>query len=66
MNLYEDKIKDIPLQEKPEAIDINTEIINTLAQLNDRQLKVLVYINQSILNFIVSSDNLQDFIKDNF
>lgn len=66
MELYNDKIKDIPAQKNPAAIDINTEIVNTLAQLNDRQLKVLVYVNQSILNFIISSDRLQDFIKDNF
>jgi vacuolar-type H+-ATPase subunit H len=34
-------------------IDANKVILDTLAELNDRQLKILVYINQAILNFII-------------
>ena len=46
-------------------LDVNQEILNTLAELNDKQLKVLVYINQSILNFLIKSEWLRDFITEN-
>ncbi len=45
-------------------MDVNEEILNTLAELNDRQLKVLVYINQAILNFLIKSDWLRDVITE--
>jgi len=45
-------------------MDVNEEILNTLAELNDKQLKVLVYINQAILNFLIKSDWLRDIITE--
>jgi hypothetical protein len=47
-------------------IDINKEIINALSKLNDKELKILVYINQAILNFIIASDKTQDLIASNY
>lgn len=49
-----------------EVIDINSEIIKTLAQLNNNQLAILRYINQSILNFIIKNDAFRDTILENF
>lgn len=63
--LYEEKIKDKNIEEK-EALDINNELINQLANLNEKQLQILVYINQAILNFIIWSDSTQSFLSDNF
>jgi len=47
-------------------IDATKTITDTLTSLNDRELKVLVYINQAILNFIIKSDLLKDTITNNF
>lgn len=63
------------MQSKPEwereyksklPLDANKTIIDTLSELNERELKVLVYINQSILNFIIWSENTQWFLTNNF
>jgi hypothetical protein len=51
---------------KKTPIDINSQIIKTLSELNERELKLLVYINKSILNFIIKSDKLQSLITENF
>lgn len=70
VTLYEEKInsKEDPtdIYKNKLPIDANKIIIKTLAWLNDRQLKILVYINQAILNFIVWSDSTQNFLTDNF
>lgn len=67
---YEKKLETKPEQEKKFKsklpIDANKTIIDSLSKLNDRQLKVLVYINKAILNFIIWSDNAQSFLTDNF
>jgi len=47
-------------------IDANKEILNSLAGLNEKELKILVYINKSLLNFIIKSDGLKDVITNNF
>ncbi len=47
-------------------LDANKTIIDTLSWLNERQLKVLVYINQAILNFIIWNEATQWFLTDNF
>jgi hypothetical protein len=51
--LYDEKIANLPKDEETTPLDVNTEIIETLSNLNDKQLKILVYINQAILNFII-------------
>ncbi len=47
-------------------LDANKEILNALSSLNDRELKILVYLNQAILNLIVWSDSLQSVLSENF
>lgn len=47
-------------------IDANKAIINTLLWLNEKELKILVYINQAILNFIIWNDTTQTFLTNNF
>lgn len=49
-----------------EVLDINSEIVKTLSLLNDRQLSLLQYINQALLNFIIWNTQTQSFIQDNF
>lgn len=70
VTLYEEKInsKEDPtdVYENKLPVDANKVIIETLAWLNDKQLKILVYVNQAILNFIVWSDSTQNFLTDNF
>lgn len=51
---------------KIDSLDVNTEIINALSHLNDRELKILVYINQAILNLIIWSESTQNLINNNF
>lgn len=42
--------------------DMNAIIINQLAELNNRQLTALRYINQSLLNFMIKQENLRNII----
>ncbi len=42
-----------------EPIDANTQILETLAWLNQRQLNVLVYVNQAIMNLIIGNPDIQ-------
>ncbi|MDD3793751.1 MAG: hypothetical protein PHI37_02980 [Candidatus Gracilibacteria bacterium] len=47
-------------------IDANKEILDTLSNLNEKELKILVYLNQAILNMIIGSESTQGFLSDNF
>ncbi|MFK7780458.1 MAG: hypothetical protein QM490_04985 [Candidatus Gracilibacteria bacterium] len=68
--LYEEKInnKEDPtdVYKNKLPLDANKIILETLASLNDKQLRILVYINQAILNFIIGNDTTQDFLTNNF
>lgn len=70
VSLYDEKMSQKPEWEKEYKsnlpIDANKTIMDALVWLNDRQLKLLVYINQAILNFIIWSENTQSFLTDNF
>lgn len=57
-----------PLEDKESTnpIDINSKIIKKLSELNDKQLRVLVFINKAILNALIKSDSTQELISDNF
>jgi hypothetical protein len=48
------------------VIDANKQILNILADLNERQLNVLRYVNKSILNFIIKSEWVQNILTENF
>jgi len=59
--------------EKPEKnlqdklpIDANAQILYTLSKLNEKELKLLVYINKSILNLIIKDEKLQSILTENF
>jgi len=47
-------------------VDINSEILDTLAKLNDRQLSVLRFVNKAILSALIKSDSAQKLVTDNF
>lgn len=47
-------------------IDATKTITDTLTSLNEKELKILVYINQAILNFIIKSEKTQELITNNF
>lgn len=67
IRLYKEK-NTIEENNKPYSppIDANKEILNTLSNLNERELKILVYLNQAILNLIIWSDSLQWTLSENF
>ncbi len=44
------------------VIDINTEIVNRLAELSDNQLKILTYFNQALLNFFTRNESLRNTV----
>jgi len=66
----------LPLQKKcrgepcvhpdSEIIDINTEIINKLSELNEKELSVLRFVNKAILSALIKNDKAQSLISDNF
>jgi len=69
VELYEKKLNSKENNKKYKnklPVDANKVIIETLSQLNNKELKILVYINQAILNFIIWSDNTQTFLTENF
>ncbi len=56
-----------PLKERENnVIDINSEILDTLTKLNDRQLSVLRFVNKAILSALIKSDSAQKLVTDNF
>ena len=57
---YEEK--DFEPKQNREVLDAGTEITKVLAELNERQLKILVYINQAILNTIIQSEGIREGI----
>jgi len=53
------------LLQNKEVIDVNAEIIKTLSSLNNKELKILRYINKAMLNFLISSEKTQAVITNN-
>lgn len=67
MKLYEEKNIQKNIERKYNTpIDANKEIIKTLSTLNEKELKILVYLNQAILNLIIGSDDVQWMLSNNF
>lgn len=69
MKLYDKKNKSTSTDEWTWSIvpvDASKIILETLSKLNNKELKILVYINQAILNFIISNKTTQDFLTDKF
>ena len=63
MALYSSQ-RTFPKKVSSELLDANDMILDQLALLNERQLKLLVYVNQAILNTLIKSQGLQDFMLD--
>ena len=64
---YEDlKIQNNIYRTYKTPIDVNQMIIQELSKLNDKELKILRYINKSFVNMIIKNKNLQKIIYDNF
>lgn len=65
MELYnEKKIKQKNTSQ--EVLDANKEILEALSSLNEKELKLLIYVNQAILNRIIASENIQSSIWNQF
>ena len=60
MNIYDERIdSQNKSNNSSEVIDANKQIIDLLSQLNEKELKLLVYINQAILNTIIWNEDIQ-------
>lgn len=46
--------------------DINTLVVQSLEQLNEKELALLVYVNKSLLNFLIKNDILKEKILNEF
>ena len=67
IKLYEEKNIQKNIEKKYNTpIDANKEILKTLSTLNERELKILVYLNQAILNLIIGSDDVQWMLSNKF
>lgn len=64
---YEVKVVENPkgVSKVKPPIDITSEVVKILSELNERELSVLIYINQWIINFIIKSDDFRNFVTDN-
>lgn len=47
-------------------IDLNSEILNSIALLNEKELAILRYVNKSFINVIIKSDSIQNSLSNNF
>ncbi|MDR1988309.1 MAG: hypothetical protein LBQ24_06360 [Candidatus Peribacteria bacterium] len=55
MNLYDDKVKETKKEvSNAKPIDVNSQVLDLLSQTKEKELKIIVYINQSILNFLMN------------
>lgn len=54
------------IKSKRPAIDANKLIIESLANLNERQLQILRFINKSIINMIIKNETIQNTVVNNF
>ena len=49
-----------------EIVDVNWEIIKTLSQLNEKELKILRYVNKAMLNLLIWNEKIQTTLTNNF
>ncbi len=62
VKIYEEK-NALKKQEKKSPLDANKEILKTLSKLNDRELKILNYINQALLNAMIWNENILKWLE---
>jgi hypothetical protein len=71
IKLYKQAIKDknkenIKKELPKEVININKEVVNSLATLNEKELIIFRFINKAFLNLIMKNDTIQDSLMKNF
>lgn len=67
MELYREKNIEYWIEkEYSSPINADERILETLSTLNERELKILVYINQAILNLLIWSEGLQKTLSNSF
>ncbi|MDR2640165.1 MAG: hypothetical protein LBC61_02260 [Candidatus Peribacteria bacterium] len=67
MKLYDEKIKETPQKSANKMpIDANAQILDLLSQAKERELKILVYLNQAILNFLMKNSSILESMTDSF
>ena len=64
LEIYEEKYPLDVIDEEKELLAVSSEITNILATLDPRQLSILIYINQAIINTIIKYDSLRESILD--
>jgi uncharacterized protein YbaP (TraB family) len=65
MDLYESA--DQKEKTAPKSItDIDTMIIDELASMSEKKLRILVYLNQAIMSFLIKSDFLKETLMNEF
>ncbi|MDR2411121.1 MAG: hypothetical protein LBD88_00475 [Candidatus Peribacteria bacterium] len=47
-------------------IDANAEILKILSNVNEKELKLLIYLNQAILNFLMNNDSILESMSNTF
>jgi hypothetical protein len=50
------KTSNVKKIENPQIINASEQILNELSSLNDKELQILIYVNQAILNVIIKND----------
>jgi hypothetical protein len=67
MKLYDEKIKSLPEKKSYKIpIDANAEILKILSNTNEKELKLLIYINKAILNFFMNNDSILESMSNIF
>jgi|GEM_PF-933329 len=66
IRLYDELPKNEAKNIPSEVQDVDTLVLEELSKLNEKQLQILVYVNQAIMNFIIKNDKLQKGILANF
>ncbi len=68
VRIYEEKVKiwTWSKNKSNEVINASDEILAKLSELNDKELKILVYVNQAILNVIIKNDDKMKELVSNF
>ena len=64
--LWEKKENKKSILQTKETIDVNWEIIKTLSQLNEKELKILRYVNKAMLNLLIWNEKIQTTLTNNF
>ena len=64
IEIYREKYPEDVIDEDRELLAASTEITKLLATLNPRQLSILIYVNQAIINTIIKYDGLRQKILD--